>query len=140
MAGNPRLRRMRPLPLIVSTLWWSGLTILAFAYATYVDVTMGEGLPGILILTVLLFLTCSILWFLRSYCQGQNWTRTFAIVGLVLKAVFYLRQASYFHRTEHHVGFFWLVRAVDFILSICVFYWLMTKEARNYFTLRARTP
>ena len=131
---------MRPLPLIVSTLWWSALTILAFSYSAYVAVAIGEGLPGILVLAVLFSLTCSILWFLRSYWQGQDWTRTFVIVGLILKAIFYLRQVSYFHRTEHHMGgFFFAIRAADFIFSIYIFYWLMTKEARSYFTFRART-
>ena len=116
---------MRPLPLVLSTVWWSALTILAFAYATYVDVTLGEGLPGILILAVLFFLTCSVLWLLWSYWQGHDWTRTFVIVGLILKAALLLRQASYLYRTERHVGtFFFLFRAVDFIFSIYIFYFI----------------
>jgi hypothetical protein len=131
---------MRPLPVVVSTLWWSALTVLAFAYATYVDVTLGGGILGILILTVLFFLTCSVLWFLWSYWQGQDWTRTFVIVGLILKAAFYLRQASYFYRTTRCIGGFSPpVRAVDLIFSVYVFYWLMTKKARTYFTFKART-
>ena len=139
-ARNPRLPRMRPLPLIVSTLWWSALTVLALAYAAYVDVTLGEGLPGILILAVLLSLSCSVLWFLWFYWQGQDWTRTFVIVALILKAAFYLRQIGYFYRMEHHIGgFFFPVRTIDFVFSIYMFYWLMTKEARTYFTFKART-
>jgi hypothetical protein len=125
---------MRPLPLIVSTLWWSALTVLAFAYATYRDVTSGVGLAGTLVLAILFFLTCSVLWFLWSYWQGQDWTRTFVIVGLILKAVLCLLRISYFYR-----GFFFPVRAVDLVFSAYIFYWLMTKEARSYFTFRART-
>jgi hypothetical protein len=125
---------MRPWPLIASTLWWSALSILAFAYATYVDVTSGEGLSGIWILAILFFFTSSVLWFLWSYWRGQDWTRTFVIVGLILKAVFWLLKARYFYR-----GFFFPVRAADLLFSIYIFYWLMTKEARSYFTFKART-
>ena len=125
---------MRPVPLIASTLWWSALTVFAFAYATCVDVTSGEGLSGIWVLAILFFLTCSILWFLWSYWQGQDWTKTFVIVGLIVKAVLWLLQASYLYR-----GLFSPLRAADLIFSIYIFYWLMTKEARSYFTFRART-
>jgi hypothetical protein len=131
---------MRPLPLVVSTLWWSALTALAFAYATYVDIAVGEGLLGMLILAVLFSLTCSVLWFLWSYWQGQDWTRTFVIVGLVLKAALYLSQAFHYYRFPHDIErFSFWIRAVDFVFSAYIFYWLMTKEARSYFAFKART-
>jgi len=125
---------MRPLPLIASTLWWSALAVGALAYATYVDVTSGLALVGAPVLAILFFLTCSVLWFLWSYWQGQDWTRTFVIVGLILKAALYLLQVNYFYR-----GLFFPLRALDLIFGIYIFYWLMTKEARNYFTFKART-
>jgi hypothetical protein len=36
-------------------------------------------------------------------------------------------------------GFFFPVPAADLLFSIYIFYWLMTKEARSYFTFKART-
>jgi hypothetical protein len=137
---NPRLPRMRPLPITVSTLWWSALTTLAFSYAAYVDVARGEGLPGVGILAVLFFLTCLILWLLRSYWHGQVWARTFVFIGVILKADFYLRQAAHFYHTEEHIaGFFFFVGVVDFVFSAYIFYWLITKESRRYFTSQTRT-
>ena len=130
---------MRPFPVVVSTLRWSALTAVAFAYATYVDVTLGEGTPGLLILAVLFCLTCSVLWFLWSYSQGQDWTRTFVIVGLILKAVLYLRQALHYYRFPHDLErFSFYIRAIDFVFSAYIFYWLMTKEGRTYFTFKSR--
>jgi hypothetical protein len=129
---------MKPLPLVASTFWWSALTILAFAYSTYVAVSLGEGITGIVVLTVLFFLTCSILWFLWSYWQGHDWTRTFVIVGLILKALYYF--AGRFGHLAHSVqGVFSYVRIVDSVFSIYIFYWLFTKEARRYFTFQPRT-
>jgi hypothetical protein len=125
---------MRPLPLIASTSWWSALTVLAFAYAAYVDVTSGIWLAGVPALAILFFLSCSVLWFLWSYWQGQDWTRTFVIIALILKAAAWPFAAAYLHR-----GFFFSVRAADLIFSIYIFYWLMTKRARSYFTFKART-
>jgi hypothetical protein len=130
---------MRPVSLVASTLWWSVLTVFAFAYATYVDVTVGAGTLGMLVLVVLFFLSCSILWFLLSYWQGQDWTRTFVIVGLILKALYYLYQAGRAHRFPHGFDSFLSLRFVDFVFSVYMLYWLMTKEARSYFTFKART-
>jgi hypothetical protein len=125
---------MRPWPLIASTSWRSALAVGAFAYATYVDVTSGLWLVGAPVLAILFFLTCSVLWFLWSYWQGQDWTRTFVIIALILKAVSWLIAVAYLYR-----GFFFPVRAADLIFSIYIFYWLMTKEARSYSTFKART-
>jgi hypothetical protein len=127
---------MKPFPIVASTFWWSALTIFAFAYAAYISlvaVSLREGLIlTALILAALLFLTLSILWFLRSYWQGQDWTRTFVIIGLILKALYYLREAGPFN--GHAVGgFFSYMRVVDLVFSIYIFGWLLTKEARWFF-------
>jgi hypothetical protein len=141
---NPKLSRMRPVPLVVSSLWWGTLSVVAFAYATYIDLTLNrnsaEGKLGMGILAVLFFMTCALLWFLWSYWQGQEWTRAFVIVGLILKALYYLRQAGHIYRFPH--GFEDLLlslRVLDFVFSIYMLYWLMSKEARSYFALHART-
>ncbi len=129
---------MKPFPLIASTIWWSALTMFAFAYATYialVAVGLGEGLIWTaLVLAVFLFLTFSILWFLRSYWQGQDWTRTFVIIGLILKVLYYLRQAGQFNGLAVG-GLFSYIRIVDLVFSVYIFGWLLTKEARRYFAL-----
>jgi hypothetical protein len=135
---------MRPLPLVLSTICWSAWTVIAFGYAAHVDLTFdrnsAEFKLGMGVLAVLFFLTCALLWFLWSYWQGQDWARTFVIVGLIIKFALYLHQAGHIHRLAHGFkGSLLAVRALDFIFSIYIFYWLMTKEARNYFKVKART-
>jgi hypothetical protein len=135
---------MKPFPLIASTIWWSVLTVAAFGYATYVAVTLvGSGEGGILeigILPVLFFVSCSILWFLRSYWQGQEWTRDFVIIGLILKGVYYLYRLARVYHAPNGIGIvLFSLRIFDLLFSIYVFYWLWTKEARRYFTFQART-
>lgn len=134
-AGDAGLPRRKPLPLVASALWWAALSVFAFGYATYVDATLKDGIAGMGILAVLFFLTCSILWFLWSYWQGHEWTRDFVIIALAVEAAFFLYQASRFRRFAHGFkGFASGVHVVDFVLSVYIFCWLMTKEARVYFS------
>jgi hypothetical protein len=127
----------------VSALWWGGLTACYFFHYAYLIVALGfseEGwlLPGITA-GALFLLTGSILWFLWSYWQGQDWTRTFVIVGLVLKVtcVLYLGHLNHFAYNVRGFGF--RIAAADFVFSIYIFYRLMTKDARRYFTFQAKT-
>jgi hypothetical protein len=135
-AADPGVSHVRPLPVVASALWWSSLTVLAFGYATYIAVTLKDGTPEMWILTVLFFVSCSILWFLWSYWHGQDWTRTFVIVASVVKTAFFLSRASHFYPRYQHgfEGFLYYVRIIDLVFSIYVLYWLMTKEARRYFS------
>jgi hypothetical protein len=134
---------MRPLPVVLSTLWWSTLTVIYFAYAArdafVPDFDSMEGKIAAGVLAILLFLTLSILWFLRSYWQGQDWTRTFVLVGLILKAAYYLRVAPHIrglgYESDSHLFF---IRVADFLFSIYIFFWLLTKPARRYFSFHAK--
>jgi hypothetical protein len=134
---------MRPLPVVVSTLWWSALTVVYFAYAARaafaLDFDSMEGKIAAGVLAVLLFLTLSILWFLWSYWQGQDWTRTFVLVGLILKAAYYLRLAGHVRSPGYDFGGQLLfVRVADCLFSIYIFFWLLTKPARRYFSFHAK--
>ncbi len=134
---------MRPLPVVLSTLWWSALTVIYFAYAAgdafVLDFESIEGKLAAGVLAVLLFLAVSILWFLWSYWQGQDWTRTFVLVGLILKAVYYLRGAPHVRSLGYDFGSYLLfIRVADFVISIYIFFWLLTKPGRRYFRFHAK--
>ena len=134
---------MRPLPVVVSTLWWSALTVIYFAYVAHeafaLDFDSMEGKLAAVVLAVLLFLTLSILWFLWSYWQGQDWTRTFVLVGLILKTVYYLRPAGHLRSLGYEVGSHLLIiRVADVLFNIYIFFWLLTKPARRYFSFHAK--
>lgn len=125
----------KPLPLIASAGWWAVQTISAFIYATYVNFRVGNSPLGMAILTVLLFLTFALLWFLWAYWQGQDWTRILVISGLVLKVayqIFSLLQVRHLPRSTMSQALFW-IRIGDMIFSAYVLFWLFTKEARSYF-------
>jgi len=136
---------MRPVAVNVSTLWWGGLTVTYLLYGVYIAVAFALSGEGWLLLGVsaaaLFFLTGSILWFLWSYWQGQDWTRTFVIVGLVLKLIYvlYLGHLHHFAFAYNLRSMPFLIAAADVVLSVYIFYWLMTKDARRYFTFRAGT-
>lgn len=149
--GNPRLPGMRPLLIVVSTCWWSALTLFAFAYAAYatyfafsldqISPEVGLGLGALLgALAVSLFLACAILWFLWSYWQGQGWTRDSVMIVLAVNAAFFLREVGHIHRFAHGFeGFLVCVRTINFVFGVYVFYWLTTKEARRYFAFHPKT-
>jgi hypothetical protein len=134
---------MRPVALTVSALWWGGLTAFYLLRGAYIAVVLGFSGEGWLLAgpsaAALLLLSVSIFWFLWSYWQGQDWTRTFVIVGLMLKVMYmlYLGQLHHFAYNVRSLPF--LIAAADFVLSVYIFYWLMTKDARRYFTFRAKT-
>ena len=135
---------MRPLPVVVSTFWWSALTVIYFASsardAFSLDFDSMEGKLALGVLAVLLFLIVSILWFLRSYWQGQDWTRTFVLVGLILKAVYFLREAAHLRGLGYDFGsYLFFVLVADFVFSIYIFFWLLTEPARHYFSFHAKT-
>lgn len=131
---------MRPMPVVLSTLWWSALTVIYFGYAAFaLDFDSMEGKLATAVLAVLLFLTLSILWFLWSYWQGEDWTRTFVLIGLILKAAYYLRYAGHLRSFEYDLDSYLLyLRVADFLFSIYIFFWLLTKPARRYFSFHAK--
>lgn len=136
-AEEPSLPSARPLPLVASTCWWVVLTILAFAYSTFVMVRDWNSLDGVLkilpiaVLAVFFLLSCSLLWFLWSYWQGDAWTRIFAIVGLVLKAINYVWHALHLHNARFDLVH--VAATVDFLFSLYILYWLTTRQARSHF-------
>ena len=143
LAAEPRLPSARPLPLVASTGCWVVLTVFAFAYSTFVVVRDWNSQDGVLeilpiaVLAVFFLVSCNLLVFLCPYWQGYAWTRIFAIVGLGLKAINYLRRAS----LPHGVGLDLapVAATVDFLFSLCILYWLTTRQARSYFTALGRT-
>ena len=142
-AAEPRLPSARPLPLVASTCCWVVLTVFAFAYSTFVVVRDWNTPDGVLeilpiaVLAVFFLVSCNLLVFLWSYWQGYAWTRIFAIVGLGLKAINYLRRAS----LPHGVGLDLapVAATVDFLFSLYILCWLTTRQARSYFTALGRT-
>ena len=142
-AAEPRLPSARPLPLVASTGCWVVLTVFAFAYSTFVVVRDWNSQDGVLeilpiaVLAVFFLVSCNLLVFLWSYWQGYAWTRIFAIVGLVVKAINYLWLAS----LPHGVGLdlVHVAASVDFLFSLYILYWLTTRQARSYFTALGRT-
>ena len=142
LAAEPRLPSARPLPLVASTGCWVVLTVFAFAYSTFVVVRNWNSQDGVLeilpiaVLAVFFLVSCNLLVFLWPYWQGYAWTRIFAIVGLGLKAINYLRRAS----LPHGVGLDLAPgpATVDFLFSLCILYWLTTRQARSYFTALGR--
>jgi hypothetical protein len=131
------------LPVVLSALWWSSLTVIYFAYAARDAFALNfdsiEGKLAAVVLAVLLFLAVSILWFLWSYWQGQDWTRTFVLIGLILKAGYYLRGAPHFRNLGYDFGSYLLfIRVADFVFSIYIFFWLLRKPARRYFSFHAK--
>jgi hypothetical protein len=143
LAAEPRLPSARPLPLVASTGCWVVLTVFAFAYSTFVVVRDWNSQDGVLeilpiaVLAVFFLVSCNLLVFLWSYWQGYAWTRIFAIVGLVLKAINCLWLAS----LPHGVGLDLVpvAASADFLFSLYILYWLTTRQARSYFTALGRT-
>jgi hypothetical protein len=129
----------KPFPLIASTLWWSTLTVIAFVYATYINFHLDhsgeEKIFDIMIEGIGFLVTCALLWLLWSYWQGQDWTRTLVMVGLVVKLGWYTVSAYHLRQLPHSMGgkFLFSVRIVDIIFSAYIFFWLLSKEARDYF-------
>jgi hypothetical protein len=142
-AAELRLPSARPLPLVASTCCWVVLTVFAFAYSTFVVVRDWNTPDGVLeilpiaVLAVFFLVSCNLLVFLWSYWQGYAWTRIFAIVGLVVKAINYLWLAS----LPDGVGLdlVHVAASVDFLFSLYILYWLTTRQARSYFTALGRT-
>lgn len=140
--AEPRLPSARPLPLVASTCCWVVLTVLAFAYSTFGVVRDWNSQDGVLeilpiaVLAVFFLVSCNLLVFLWFYWQGYAWTRIFAIVGLVLKAINYLRLASHPHDLVDLVH---MAATVDFLFSLYILYWLSTRQARAHFTALGRT-
>ena len=142
-AAEPRLPSARPLPLVASTCCWVVLTVFAFAYSTFVVVRDWNTPDGVLeilpiaVLAVFFLVSCNLLVFLWSYWQGYAWTRIFAIVGLVVKAINCLWLAS----LPHGVGLDLVpvAASADFLFSLYILYWLTTRQARSYFTALGRT-
>ena len=142
-AAEPRLPSARPLPLVASTCCWVVLTVFAFAYSTFVVVRDWNSQDGVFeilpiaVLAVFFLVSCNLLVFLWSYWQGYAWTRIFAIVGLVLKAINCLWLAS----LPHGVGLdlVHMAATVHFLFSLYILYWLTTRQARSYFTALGRT-
>src|SRR5580658_2673435 len=142
-AAEPRLPSARPLPLVASTCWWAVLTVFAFAYSTFVVVRDRNSQDGVLeilpiaVPAVFFLVSCHLLVFLWSYWQGYVWARMLAIVGLVLKAINYLRLASH----PHGVGLdlVHMAATVHFLFSLYILHWLTTRQVRSYFTAPGRT-
>jgi hypothetical protein len=140
--AEPRLPSARPLPLVASTCCSVVLTVFAFAYSTFGVVRDWNSQDGVLeilptaVLAAFFLVSCNLLVFLWSYRQGYSWTRIFAIVGLVLKAINYLRLASHPHGLVDLVH---RAATVDFLFSLYILYWLTTRQARAYFTALGRT-
>jgi hypothetical protein len=142
-AAEPRLPFAKPLPLVASTCGWAVLTVFAFGCSTFVVVRDWNSQNGVLqilpiaVLAVFFLVSCNLLVFLWSYWRGYAWTRIFAIVGLVLKAMNYRRLASH----PHGVGLdlVHMAATVDFLFSLYILYWLTNRQARSYFTALGRT-
>jgi hypothetical protein len=116
------------------------LTVAGFVYATYISfhrssASGDEMFFDMTILAALFFLTCALPWFLRSYWQGQDWTRTFVMIGLVLKVGYHLIYLHPIHHFPHSLGMkiLFSIRIVDMLFSVYIFCWLLTKQARRYF-------
>ena len=127
----------KPPPLVASTLWWATLAIFAFVYGTYMTFHIGGSAVDVAILTLSFCLTFAILWFLRSYWQGQDWTRDFVMIGLVLKLgyeLFITLRAHHFPHSIRSQAFFCL-RIADMLFSAYIFIWLFTKQAKRHFDL-----
>jgi hypothetical protein len=129
----------KPFPLIASTLWWSTVTVTAFVYATYLNFHLGhsgeEKKFDILIQGIVFLVTCALLWFLWSYWQGHDWTRTLVMFGLVVKLGWYAVSAYQLRHFPHSLlrQVLFSARIVDMLFSAYILCWLLTKEARHYF-------
>ena len=89
-----------------------------------------------IVLAVLFFVSCALLWFLCSYWQGQDWTRILVMIGLVVKLGWYMVSAYHLRHIPHSQGgkFLFSARVVDMLFSAYIFFWLLTKEARHCFS------
>jgi hypothetical protein len=129
----------KPFPLIASTLWWIMQTTAGLVYATYIDFHLGhtgeEKNVDLAVLALLFFVTCALLWFLWSYWQGHDWTRTLVMIGLVVKLGYYGVSLYHLRHFPYNLGrqVLFSVRIVDMFFSAYIFTWLLTKEARHYF-------
>jgi hypothetical protein len=130
---------MRPLPVVVSALWWAVTTVAVFFYEASLALRLTDGASPFIrfgVLAVPLFVSFAILLSLWSYWQGYYWTRGFAIVILLAKVALNIRFLVHLHAFAlDGAGILVLARLLDFLFSIYIAYWLMTKEAKRYFQL-----